>query len=239
MVRKLGAIRFALAFSLAACGCLIGLSAALMLADDTAFAMAPIAQSGVARALAAAMVVIGLMLVVAGFAAYADAPAARLARQAGAPRPMPRRPPLERLVRHPLFTGLAFFGLGHALLATHQLSALHHGCLFAFCVTGVLLQDRKFAQACPEQYRVVVEQTPLVPFARFWQLTAGDWRALLWPMLLAGVVTAGAGLLHPWVQSGNGALLLLVMVAGGLVNLLLQFMRRSRPLVAPSSSGEG
>jgi uncharacterized membrane protein len=185
-----------------------------------------------------AIVALGVVLIVGGFADYTGGPY-------DLARPGTSRPPrgLERVTRHPFLMGVALFAGAHALLAPHLVGSLLMLSLAVLAVVGARHQDAKLRRLRGAPFVGYLAQTSAVPFGA---ILAGRqrlaWGELPWGTLLFGVGMAGAlRALHAEIFAHHGAWVILGTVGGagaiGAVSWVLD--RRRRPVMlkrpAPSS----
>jgi len=143
---------------------------------------------------------------------------------------------LDRITRHPFFVGVAMLGAAHALLATRLVGTAWFGCLTAFTVVGMRLQDRKLLRARGPAYARWLDATSATPFAA---LVAGRQTLPRWDVPwgpLAGGVVAALALraAHPDILARDGLWVVIAVVGGAAVILLRGFRTtRGRAHTAP------
>ena len=99
---------------------------------------------------------------------------------------------LFRITRHPLFMGLAIYGLAHLLAANVNAAELvFFGGFVAFSLLGCWHQDQRKLVTMGDSYRSFYEQTPFLPFTG-----PGAIRGLIERPLAALLGALGAGLLR-------------------------------------------
>lgn len=138
---------------------------------------------------------IGVALVVTGVAlqatllsprGYVESPTSAFVR--GSKQPYG----LERITRHPMFVGIAAFGLGHMVLAERLVGVVFFAGLALLGSLGAWHQDRKLSRSRGATYIDYTAATSAVPFLA---LIRGQqtlvWSELPWPLL-------GAALLASW-----------------------------------------
>lgn len=110
---------------------------------------------------------------------------------------------LLRITRHPLFMGLALWGLGHALVNGFVADVLFFGGFVAFGLIGCAHQDARKRREEGERLGEFYRQTSLLPFAAI--LTGRNrlaLRELPWITLTLGIVLAFVlYALHPMMFS--------------------------------------
>jgi len=170
-----------------------------------------------------AVAVLGLTIAGAGIFAYPRLPSALFDQ--------PIRQPygIERVSRHPFFSGIALFAVAHALLVSHLTSVVFFGALAFLSVAGARLQDRKLLARRGAAYESYLAQTSFWPFAAQLRgatpLTVSElpWFAL-----------AGAFVSSLWFRSvhgslfAHGGLLVILAVVGGAAVAAFNAWRRAR-----------
>jgi uncharacterized membrane protein len=183
------------------------------------------------RWLLMAAIAFGVALIVAGLAVYPRLPVALFGQPIEAPRG------IERVTRHPFFTGAALVGGAHALLATHAAGAVLMGGLALLAVVGSRHQDAKYLRRRGLPYADYLAVTSTIPFAA---ILGGRqrlvWRELPFVELALGLGAAvGLRLVHDGLFAGGGRWIVLAVVGGGAVASLQSWLRsrrvvtRSRP----------
>ena len=185
-----------------------------------------------------AIVTLGVVLIVGGFAGYTGGPY-------DLARPGPARPPrgLERVTRHPFLMGVALFAGAHALLAPHRVGSLLMLLLAVLAAVGARHQDAKLRGLRGTPFADYLAQTSTVPFGA---ILAGRqrlaWGELPWGTLLLGVgVAAALRAVHAEIFAHHGAWVILGTVgsAGAIAAVSWVQDRRRRPAMlrrpAPSS----
>jgi uncharacterized membrane protein len=175
------------------------------------------------RAALAAVVVAGVVLVVAGVVPYPRSAYALFRTTSPAePRGM------ERITRHPFFAGTALVGVAHALLAHRLTGVVFFGGLALFALAGAWHQDRKLLATRGEQHAAFMRRTSLVPFAA---IATGRQR-LVASELPLGATTLGAatawilgGPAHAAIMAHGGAYVVLAVVGGGTLAALQAWQR--------------
>jgi uncharacterized membrane protein len=164
------------------------------------------------RATLIGVAVVGVVLMVASFARYADSPYA--VGTHGAPDPQVHG--LEAVTRHGFFVGAVLFAGAHALLAPHLVGAVSFLVLALVAGVGVWHQDRKLVALRGERHARYLAATSALPFAAIargrQRLVA---RELPWLHLAAGVaVAAGLRHVHDRLFAAGGAWIVAVVVGG-------------------------
>ncbi|MBJ18122.1 MAG: hypothetical protein GY910_10485 [bacterium] len=105
-----------------------------------------------------------------------------------------------RITRHPLFMGIAFFGLLHLFVARiHGADLAFFGGMPIVALIGCWHQDQRHLAGGQEAFRSFYEETSLLPFAR------GGWRAFIEaPLALAagGIAVLLIRIFHPALFGG-------------------------------------
>lgn len=180
-----------------------------------------------------AMVVVGVTLMVAGFASYGGSPyAVGGSHAARAPRG------LERVTRHPFFAGTALFATAHALLATHLIASVLMLGLALLAIAGSMHQDRKLVRLHGERMAAYLAVTSAVPFAA---IAAGRQRLvrheLPWRALAGGVAVALVlSRVHDRIFADHGIWVIATVVGGALVATIAAFFAARRAPRAPGGS---
>jgi uncharacterized membrane protein len=102
----------------------------------------------------------GIVLLVAGLAAYPRLPTALFLQPMREPRG------IELVTRHPTFAGIAMWSLAHVLLATRLAGAVWFGGFVVLSVVGAWHQDRRALATRGGEYAAYLRATSFVPFAR-------------------------------------------------------------------------
>src|SRR5262245_15989111 len=183
-----------------------------------------------------AIAVLGVVLIIGGFASYSGGPYDLV-------DPGTMRPPrgLERVTRHPFLMGVALFAGAHALLAPHLVGALLMLSLAVLATVGARHQDTKLRGLRGAPFAAYLAQTSTVPFGA---MLAGRqrlvWGELPWGTLLVGVLAAG-GLrwVHADIFAHHGAWVVLGTVGGAgtiAVASWARVRRQPAPLRRPAPS---
>src|SRR6185295_3085826 len=144
------------------------------------------------RPLAIALSVVGITLVVAGVVQPSHAlTGMKQARGAQG---------LTRIMRHPLFVGIALWALGHLLVNGSVTDARFYGGMALFSLAGAAHQDARKRATERERLGPFLEETSFLPFGA---ILAGRnrlaWEELPWAALGIGL-TVAVGIyvyLHP------------------------------------------
>jgi protein-S-isoprenylcysteine O-methyltransferase Ste14 len=158
---------------------LVGTYGALRDAGAAGFGAGPTLRSGARR-----VVVVGIVLVVAGVVPYPRS-AYALFRTTSPVEPRG----MERITRHPFFTGTALVGVAHSLLAHRLTGVVFFGGLALFALAGAWHQDRKLLATRGDEHATFMRRTSLVPFAA---IATGRQR-LVASELPLGAIALGAG----------------------------------------------
>jgi len=138
----------------------------------------------VLRPILIAFVVAGVVLMTGTFARYDRSPYAVIGRAFPEPRG------LERITRHPFFTGLTIFSLAHAALATHLVGSVFMLGYAVVSVVGARQQDRKLVARYGAPFVEYRRATSALPFAA---ILAGRQR-LVWSELPLSLMANGLAL---------------------------------------------
>jgi uncharacterized membrane protein len=198
--------------------------------EPPGIAMAAVAW---ARAPLFAAAATGIVFMVAALApsAYWESPAAIL--QGGVRQPRG----LERITRHPFFTGTALWAGSHALLSMRLTGTVFFAGFVVLVTVGPVHQARKLCARKGEPYVRYLESTSAIPFVA---ILRGRqrlvFRELPWAALALGAVLAyGVWQVHDRIFAWYGAPLIAVVVGGGWVIDVIS-LRRARRVLAPEES---
>jgi len=164
----------------------------------------------VLRSALIAAIVAGIVLLSAGSVAYPGSPYDQFSGRVRAPRGV------ERITRHPFFTGLAFFAVAHALLATRLIGTVTFGAFALLALGGARHQDAKLLARRGEAYADYLATTSVLPFAA---VLSGRQR-LVWRELPLGAVAAGVVIavalraVHHAIFAHGGAWVIASVVGG-------------------------
>jgi uncharacterized membrane protein len=150
------------------------------------------------------------------------------------------RPPygLERITRHPFFSGLVLLMASHALLASRLTGTVFFAGFVVLAVFGPMHQARKIRARKGPAFERYLETTSAVPFVaiacRRQRLVLGEipWLALGLGALAAVSVRA----LHERILDWHGAPLILAVVGGSVVLGTVTTRRQRRALPEPGLS---
>jgi uncharacterized membrane protein len=228
LVRRLGEQGFASLFVAVSSVLFVVLTAAY--AGVSASGPAGLGLAGLAwtRTLLVTLVILGFAFMAGALAprGYWDSPVAVLRDGV---RPAQG---LERVTRHPFFTGLFLVMGAHALLATRLTGTIFFAGFVALIVLGASHQARKLRARKGEPFARYLESTSAVPFAAIvrgrqpWAPRELPWVALGVGALVGWGVWAG----HAWLLAGRGAVFSLSVVAGSLVIGAITARRQRRPM---------
>ena len=161
---------------------------------------------------------LGTVLMVAGLINYPRSPMAFLAqRQRGDVHKdvIQLAPPtaIERLVRHPFFTGLLMVMFAHTVLANTLAMMAYFAGFAILAMVGIPLQDRKLRRRWEAVYAAFESKTSNIPASALqYKGSAPEWGRWLTAVLVALIVF---GLGHPvWVYANGATFALCVMVFG-------------------------
>jgi len=117
------------------------------------------------------------------------------------PRAVPRARGILRITRHPLFTGLALWGLGHVVVNGFASDLAFFGSFAVFAVIGAQHQDTRKQLEEPQRLGAFYNETSLLPFGA---VLEGRNRVVAeempWIALVLGAAVAGlVYLAHPWL----------------------------------------
>jgi uncharacterized membrane protein len=176
------------------------------------------------RPVLVAVIVLSVAMMSGTFATYSRSPYAVLG---DGEFPPPRG--LERITRHPFFSGLVIFSLAHVLLATHLVGAAFVAGFGVIALVGMVHQDRKLKDRYGPAFVRYLASTSAVPFAA---IIAGrqqmNWRELPAFQLAAGIMIAIAlRAVHDSIFAHGGAPFLAVTVAS-VVLIMVQSLARRR-----------
>lgn len=176
------------------------------------------------------VIVVGMALLVTGFAVYPALPSALFAPSVPPPRG------IARVTRHPFFAGVALVFVAHALLATRLVGAIVALALAVLAIVGGWHQDRKL-QARHDAYGAYLAATSAVPFAA---IVAGRqrlaWRELPIRFLAAGVVVAVVlRSIHASLFAAGGLWMIVALVGGGLLATVQAAARARRVAARPAA----
>jgi uncharacterized membrane protein len=171
-------------------------------------------------------IVVGISLMAGALAprGYWDSPAAVLAEGVRAPFG------LERVTRHPFFSGTVLAMGSHALLATHLTGTVFCVGFVVLAIAGSLHQDAKLRALRGQAYDRYLAQTSAIPFIA---IATGRQRFVAsempWGTLAIGLVVAAAiRLLHDQLFDAYGAPFALAVVGGSaLIGLITVRVRAS------------
>lgn len=105
------------------------------------------------------MIAFGVVLMVAGLVSYPRSPYALFSEGMPSPRG------IQRITRHPFFSGVALFSLAHVLLATRLVGATFAAGLAFLSILGARHQDAKFLAQRGRPYADYLAATSMIPFA--------------------------------------------------------------------------
>lgn len=131
---------------------------------------------------------------------------------------------LEQVTRHPFFSGLLLYCLGHIALARHRIGVVLFAGFAVLALLGAILQDRKLLARRGESHAEFLRTTSLLPFvAALRGRQRIVWGELPWAFLALGLAGAlGVRMLH-----GRGLTYTWMLVFGVLVVVPLWFAFKS------------
>ena len=161
---------------------------------------------------------LGGSLAIAGLINYPKSPMAVLARRQRSQaqnKPLRRPSSIERVSRHPFFTGLAILMAAHTLLAQTLAGAVYFSGFVVLAIVGIPLQDKKLRERWQHTYTQFENSTSVVPFTPSKQPTAPDkieWK----PWLFSAVATMFLlGVMHPaWTIANGGTFAAFILIFG-------------------------
>jgi len=170
-------------------------------------------------------IVVGVVLMTGAFAPreYWESPTAILADGVRAPLG------LERITRHPFFSGVVLVMGSHALLATYLTGTVFCAGFAVLALAGPLHQDAKLRVLRGSAYDHYLAQTSMIPFVA---IATGRQRFVAsempWRTLALGLVVAAAiRLVHDHLFDAYGAPFILAVVGGSaLIGAVIVRIRR-------------
>ena len=161
---------------------------------------------------------LGGFLAIAGLINYPKSPMAVLARRQRSQaqnKPLRRPSSIERVSRHPFFTGLAILMSAHVCLAQTLAGAVYFAGFVVLAIVGIPLQDRKLRKRWQHTYAEFENSTSIVPFTSSQKPVASDkieWK----PWLFAVAATMFLlGVMHPvWTIANGGTFAAFILIFG-------------------------
>lgn len=155
---------------------------------------------------------------------YVESPMALFSRRTKQARGM------DRITRHPMFAGMALFGLGHVVLAHRLVGVVYFGFLALLGIGGAWHQDAKLRARRGEAYESYLVATSSVPFVA---VLRGRQKLLLrelpWLFLAAGLALAwGLSSLHGSGFAYGVHLALALLVVGPIGLTLWSYLKNRR-----------
>ena len=232
LARQFGSRRFLLIHSAVSTLTLAFLIAVVVVYGDQGAPNPGRLDSSLLRGVLGFTAFLGAALAGLGLFNYPRSPMPVLARRhpSGGDKHRPLRPPtaIERITRHPFFTGLAIFAASHALLADTMAGAVCFAGFGVLALVGMPLQDRKLRRRWQQAYGDFQARTPIVPLtAPQLQITGTGHGSLRKWQVPVAVSVILPGLLHPLWISGNGAALAGFILILGLGGILAGMIRRN------------
>ena len=224
IVRQVGEQRFVLIYASVALLGLVGLFTATWIYGAEGRAGFGLGDNAFARLSLGAVAGFGAVLLLAGLQVYFKSPMVmlRLSRRRGqVEKTAVLRPPVgvERITRHPFFIGIALLTGAHVLLVGTLATAVYFAGFVVLALAGAVLQDRRLRAQFGALYSAYQSETQIWP--RF---------AALRELVKYPGAVLGAGVLlglHPVFKTGNGALLILIVIGFG-VFAVLRVMLKGR-----------
>jgi uncharacterized membrane protein len=181
-----------------------------------------------------AAVVVGIMLMSAGSVTYAGSPYDVVTHKV--------RPPygIERVTRHPFFSGVTLLGFAHALLATRLIGTVTFSALALLAAAGSSHQDHKLLTRSGERYARYLAQTSALPFAAIIRGTQKmAWRELPLAALTVGLFLSFAlRLVHDRIFDHSGLFVIAAVVGGAGAFTLHSWYQARRPTATQSPLAE-
>jgi len=213
LVARLGERGFLMVYSLVAAVAFAALVATYVSVRDAGPPGWGLTAVPLARGVLIAVIVAGFVLMTGVFSprAYWSSPIAVLADGVRTPYG------LERITRHPFFTGAVLAMGSHMMLATHLTGTVFCAGYVVLALAGPLHQTRKLRARYGAAYDKYLAQTSAIPFLAIvrgrQRLVSGE---LPWAMLALGVVVSGAiRWTHDDMFGAYGAPLTIAAAGGG------------------------
>ena len=135
---------------------------------------------------------------------------------------------LDRITRHPSFSGFILVALAHVLLARHLVGAVFFGGAALVAIVGIRHQEGKLLALRGEPYADYLAATSALPFAA---VLSGRqrivWSEIPWWALAIGVAGAwGLRAVHSALLAAGGWGLILAFVGGAAAILVATWLRR-------------
>lgn len=237
LVRRLGESGFVWVFTAVASLLFIALVARFAHLHDIGARGLGLAVHPVLRAVLNAGVVVGIVMMTGAFAprGYWSSPGAVLTDS------VRTATGLERVTRHPFFSGTVLAMGAHALLARHLTGTVFFSGFVVLAIAGPVHQARKLRARLGAGYEGYLAETSAVPFGA---ILSGRqqliWRELPWGTLGLGLaVAAGIYAGHYHIMRWHGAPLSASVVGGSILIGLIMSRRASAgapPRPAPQRS---
>lgn len=167
------------------------------------------------RSIAIASIVLGVMMMTSALApkAYWDSPTAVLSTDV--------RPPfgLERITRHPFFTGLVMLTASHLVLATRWSSIVFFSGFTVLIVCGAWHQGRKLRARKGEAFERYLARTSAIPFVAILRgrQTLPPAREVPWTFATIGLILAfGLRAIHEHIFAYRGLGFAAAVVVGSI-----------------------
>lgn len=166
----------------------------------------------------------GFALFVAGVLMYPAMPMATFLHRVGTPHGV------QRITRHPFFSGISIWAAAHALLAPSSVTLVYFVGFVLLGFAGGLHQDRRLAAELGEPYRAYAAATSFWPFVAIaTKRQRISWREQPWIAYLVGVA-ASVGLygVHEHIFDHGGAYVIAAVSLGSLVAMVNTRIRSAR-----------
>jgi uncharacterized membrane protein len=147
---------------------------------------------------------------------------------------------LERITRHPFFTGLVLAMGAHALLATRMAGSVFFGGFVVLATLGSAHQARKLGARKGQAFARYLSETSAIPFVAIVRgrqpLALGElpWAALALGVALAWIIRQ----LHDRILAWYGAPLIVAVVGGSIVVGAISTSRAPKLWAGPDQSQE-
>ena len=181
VVERIGETGFTVLFSLVAA---LSFTALVVFYSAHRFAAAPglaLGRFELVRWMLLAFITFGAVLVAAGSVSYPRSPYVLFSTATPGPHG------IERITRHPFFSGVALFSLAHVFLATRLIGTVFAAGLACVAILGARHQDAKLLARRGRAYADYLAVTSTIPFAA---IAAGRQR-LVWSELPVAAIAVG------------------------------------------------
>ena len=139
---------------------------------------------------------------------------------------------IQRITRHPFFSGIAIWAAAHAFLSPSRVSFAFFLGMVVFSIVGALHQDRRLVEELGEPYRGYVAATSFWPFVAIaTKRQKMTWREQPWVAYALGVVVSvGLYEVHDRIFDHGGAYVIGAVSLGSILALLGARARAKRGL---------